>query len=75
LKLNTTIVKERLTRLGRWMRGVVTDAYRKFSIKDPIGIGGVVSFWYGLHLYSDSVAYTVTGILLMILSLVIKEKQ
>jgi hypothetical protein len=59
--------------------GMITDtvrkAYRKFNVKDPLFIGGFVSFWYGLYLYSHSVAYSVCGFILMTLSYLMKEKD
>jgi hypothetical protein len=78
-------IKETIAIVGKALKGagkavydgsvsVGKTAYRKFSIKDPIGIGGFIMFWYGLHLYSEPLSYTVCGPLLVIFSFLLREK-
>ena len=70
-----TRIKTLLKSYWSLIRAIGQVAYSKFSIKDPIGLGGFAAFCYGLHLYSDVMAYTVGGALAVLFSLCLKEKS
>jgi len=44
------------------------------DLKDIFVFSGLASLWYGVHLYSDALAFSVLGVLLMTFGFMLRAK-